>query len=314
LIEQVYPDAVRHQLEEFLDDGALTISANPGAGVTELIRAIAPDTVVLQPREAGTAAGLRTLFARELVARAAARLQQRDIDPLIQPEVVGVLALDFGRRAPDVVALAQGEVDRDLSFAELAERTPRGTVIAVDNAHLVDSVAGAEALWGLRDHRRVVLATRPWFVDRLRRSDAPFFGHGRTMRLSGIKLRPPIADPLDAAFVSERAAGNAELAVEILQRGEGDVRHGWGQAVEARRSVRNSLLAAAFAVHHFGPALLRAIAVDKPPYGAIPEAPSARVATALRALRDNDFVYPPRARRWRLADPALAAALSDEWA
>jgi hypothetical protein len=146
-------------------------------------------------------------------------------------------------------------------------------------------------------------------VERLRHPDAAFFGHGRTLDLSSVTPRPPLEDPRDVAFVVERTLGNAELVAEVIQRGEGDVRRGWVEAVEARRTVTDTFLNAAFAIHQFGPRLLNAIATEEAPYAAIPDGSTARIANALRALRDHDFIYPPRPRRWRLADPAMAAAL-----
>lgn len=309
LIAQIYPPETKREIEEFLGEGALILAANPGAGATQLITAIASDTVVLDVREAGTPLGFRMQFARALVERAAAQLPRSDANTSLQPPVLAVLALDFGRRARDLVALAGGEGERDLTLAQIAQGLPDETVMVVDHAHLVDSVVGSEALWGMRDRRRLVLVTRPWFVERLRHSGAAFFGHGRTLKLSSAKLRVPLDDLSDVPFILERTLGNAELIAEIVRRGHGDGRRGWDEAVEARRALAPTFLSAAFAIHQFGPRLLRAIAADEPPYGAVPDGPTARVANALRALRDSDFVYPPRPRRWRLADPAMAAAL-----
>lgn len=299
---------MRREIGEFLEEGALIVAAHPGAGAVELATAISPDTVVLRPREAGTPLRFRMHFARALVARAAARLPRDAAGTSRQPPVVAMLAMEFGRRAGDIAALAGGDIERDLRFTELVRGLGESTVLVVDDAHLVESVAGPETLWALRDHRRVVLATRPWFVERLRHGAAAFFGHGRTLDLSSVKLSPPLEDPRDVAFVVERAL-SAELVAEVLARGEGDVRRGWAEAVEARRTVTATFLSTGFAIHPFGPTLLRAVAADEAPYAAVPDGSSARIANALRALRDTDFIYPPRPRRWRLADAAMAAAL-----
>jgi hypothetical protein len=308
LISDIYPPEVLGELEESLDHGALTVVATPGSGATELVTTLASDTVLLRPREAGTPLGFRSQFANALVGWAAAQLSRGDSGSSL-PLTVAALAVEFGARARDVVALANGDWERDVPIAHLADGLPERVTVVVDEAHLVESVAGPEALWALRNHRRVVLVTRPWFIDRLRDRKAAFFGHGRMVNLSTAKLRPPLANPKDAAFVVDRALANAELVAEVLRRGKGDVRRGWAEAVEVRRSVIETFLTAGFAIHQFAPSLLRAIAADEPPYAAIPGGSTARIANALRALRDNDFIYPPRPRRWRLADPAMGAAL-----
>ncbi len=308
-IEQVFPPDVRRDVADSIEEGPLILAARPGAGAAKLATALASDTVVLRPREAGTPLGFRMLFARALVEWAATQTSRAQAGTSRQPPVMAVLAQEFGRLARDVAAFANGDVEHDIAFAELARRLPERIVVVVDEAHLLDAVAGREVLWGLRDHRHVVLVTRPWFVDGLRHPDAAFFGHGRTLDLFSVEPRPPLENPGDVAFVAERAMGSAELVAEILNRGDGDVRRGWSDAVEARRTVTASFLSAGFAIHQFGPGLLNAIAADDAPYAAIPDGSTARIANALRALRDHDFIYPPRPRRWRLADPAMAAAL-----
>ncbi len=309
LIDQVYPYGVRRELASSVSEGSVVVAANPGAGMAELVKRTVPDTVVLRPREAGTPLGFRIQFARALVEGAAAQGAREQPDQPARAPAVALLAPDFGRRARDVVALAQGEIAHDVAFEQLVGGLRPHTVVVIDAAHLVHAVAGPEVLWSLRDHRRVVLVTPPWFVDQLRQRDAAFFGHGRTLRLTSEKFDPPLKDPNDKAFLLERALGNAELIAEILTRDETDVREAWRQAVAARRAVASSFLTAAFAIHQFGPRLLQAIAAGEPPYAAIPDGSTARIANALRALRDSEFVYPPRPRRWRLVDPAMATAL-----
>jgi hypothetical protein len=76
---------------------------------------------------------------------------------------------------------------------------------------------------------------------------------------------------------------------------------------KARRT--RVVLEAARAAHPLGPRLLVAVARGEPPYPAVPDAKPARVAHALRRLRDHDLAYQPEPRTWRLADPALATAL-----
>ena len=308
-IEEVFAPDVRRDVAESIEDGPLILAARPGAGAAELVIALASDTVLLRAREAGTPLGFRMLFARALVGWAASQISRARAVTSLQPPLMAVLAQEFGRLARDIVAFANGDVEHDVAFAELARRLPERLVVVLDEAHLLDAVAGRDVLWGLRDHRHVVLVTRPWFIDGLRHPDAAFFGHGRTLDLFSVEPRPPLENPGDVAFVVERALGSAELVAEIVKRGDGDVRRGWSDAVDARRTVTASFLNAGFAIHQFGPALLNAIAADEAPYAAIPDGSTARIANALRALRDHDFIYPPRPRRWRLADPAMAAAL-----
>jgi hypothetical protein len=308
-IERAYPRAVRAELAELASEGPLVVSALPGSGAAELVAAVTDEVVVLRPRDAPTPLAFRVQFAQALVRRAVQRRPPTDTATSFAIPVVATLATNFGRRAADVAALAEGQVERDVTVAELASGLDPLTLVVVDQAHLIDAGAGREVLWALRDHRRVALVTRPWFVERLRRADAAFFGHGRTFDLSAVELRAPVGDADDAAFLIGRAVSNAELLEEVLERGKGNVRRGWDEAVSTRRSLTGTLLSAAYAVHPFGPTLLRAIARGDAPYSTIPDAPSARIATALRALRDNDMIYPPRPRHWRLADPAMAEAL-----
>lgn len=241
MISQVYPHEIRREVEEFLSEGPLIVAANPGAGIAELVTEIASDTVVLRVREAATPLGFRMQLARLLVARAETMPWGNDAAASSRPPARTILALQFGRRARDIVAFAQGDVERDIAFADLVSGLTERTAVVIDEAHLVDTIAGSEVLWGLRDHRQLVLATRPWFVERLRHPGAAFFGHGRTVDLSSATLQPLLEDPRDVRFVVERTLGNADLAAEILSR-EGDVRRGWSEAVEARRSVTLSLI------------------------------------------------------------------------
>ena len=213
-IEQVFPSGVRREVAESIEEGPLILAARPGAGAAELVTALASDAVLLRARDAGTPLGFRMLFARALVGWAAGQVSRARAETSLQPPVMAVLAQEFGRLARDIVAFANGDVQRDVAFAELARRLPERVVVVLDEAHLVDAVAGREVLWGLRDHRHVVLVTRPWFVDRLRQPDAAFFGHGRTLDLFSVEPRPPLESPGDVAFVIERAMGSAELVAE----------------------------------------------------------------------------------------------------
>jgi hypothetical protein len=117
--------------------------------------------------------------------------------------------------------------------------------------------------------------------------------------------------PHDLRWLTDQAGGNPDVTLEALRNDAKDVRRGWRACVDARRVVLDVVLDAARAAHQLGPRLLVVVARGEAPYPAVPDAKPARVARALRRLRDHDFVYQPEARTWRLADPALAAALRE---
>ncbi|MCA1681301.1 MAG: hypothetical protein LC777_21325 [Actinobacteria bacterium] len=115
--------------------------------------------------------------------------------------------------------------------------------------------------------------------------------------------------PDDLRWLTDLTAGDPDVTLEALRNDAKNTRRGWRACVQARQVILDVVLEAARAAHPLGPRLLVAVARGEPPYPAVPDAKPARIAHALRRLRDHDLVYQPKARTWRLADPALAAAL-----
>jgi hypothetical protein len=118
--------------------------------------------------------------------------------------------------------------------------------------------------------------------------------------------------PHDLRWLTDQTAGSPDVTLEALRHDAKNVGRGWSACVDARRVVLDVVLDAARAAHPLGPRLLVAIARGEAPYPAVPGAQPARIAHALRRLRDRDLIYQPEARTWRLADPALAASLHTE--
>jgi hypothetical protein len=274
-------------------------------------------------RGAGTIGGLRIDLARALLALLLERDQTNDERVLL--DTPGRLALGraFGPRADEALNLAAGSLQPSLSLDDLLSAVPESAMLVVHDAHLLGERWAGRALWSLRARAAdaappwMLLLTRPWQTG-LTDREAAFFGFARRL-----ELPPPTeaewaralseagrrVHPHDLRWLIDQTVGHPDVTLEALRSDARDVRRGWRACVAARRVVLEVVLDAARAAHPLGPRLLAAVARGEPPYRAVPDAKPARVAHALRRLRDHDLIYQPQARTWRLADPALAAAL-----
>jgi hypothetical protein len=322
----VSPQALR-ELRTAVVEGPVVLDTR-SRGLTEAaVRDLALDRplIAIDPRGAGTSGGLRIDLARALLAL----LLERDEtgDERVPLDTPGRLALGhaFGPRAGEALSLAAGSLQASLSLDDLLSAVPESALLVVQDAHLLNEPWAGRALWSLRTRAAdaappwMLLLKRPWQTG-LTDSEAAFFGFARRLELPA----PTQADwaraldeadrpvpPHDLRWLTDQTGGNPDVTLEALRNDAKSVRRGWRACVDARRVVLDVVLDAARAAHQLGPRLLVAVARGDAPYPAVPDAKPARVARALRRLRDHDFVYQPEPRTWRLSDPALAAALRE---
>jgi hypothetical protein len=279
--------------------------------------------IALDPRGAGTLGGLRIDFARALLALLLQRHEFADRRVVLDTPGRRTLGRAFGPRAEEAVSLAAGSLQSSLSLDDLLAAVPESALLVVHDAHMLAEPWADRALWSLRARAAgagppwMLLVTRPWQTG-LTDREAAFFGFARRLELPA----PSQADwgralseagravhPDDLLWLIDQTGGHPDVTLEAVRNDASNVRRGWRACVAARRGVLDVAFNAARAVHPLGPRLLVAIARGQPPYPAVPDAKPARIAHALRRLRDHDLVYQPEPRTWRLADPALAAAL-----
>ena len=291
------------------------------------VRDVAPERplIAIDPRGAGTIGGLRIDLARALLS---VLLERDEISgERVLLDTPGRLALGraFGPRAEEALSLAAGSLESSLSLDDLLAAVPESALLVVHDAHLLSEAWAGRALWSLRARAAdagppwVLLLIRPWQTG-LTGSEAAFYGFARRLELPapseadwarGLDEAGRPAEPHDLRWLTDQTLGHPDVTLEALRNDARDVRRGWRACVDARRVVLEVVLDAARAAHPLGPRLLVAVARGEPPYPAVPDAKPARVAHALRRLRDHDLVYQPEPRTWRLADPALAAALRE---
>jgi hypothetical protein len=321
----VSPQALE-ELRAAVAEGPVVLDTRSRGLAEAAVRDLAParPLIAIDPRGAGTIGGLRIDLARALLALLLERDEINDERVLL--DAPGRLALGraFGPRAEEALSLAAGSLQASLLLDDLLAAVPESAMLVVRDAHLLGEPWAGRALCSLRARAAeaappwMLLLTRPWQTG-LTDSEAAFFGFARRLELPA----PTEADwaraldetgrpvqPHDLRWLTDQTAGHPEVTLEALRNDARNVRRGWRACVDARRVVLDVALDAARAAHPLGPRLLVAVARGEPPYPAVPDAKPARVAHALRRLRDHDLVYQPEARTWRLADPALAAALS----
>lgn len=322
----VSPQALE-ELRAAVAEGPVVLDTRSRGLAEAAIRDLAParPLIAIDPRGAGTIGGLRVDLARALLAL----LLERDeiSDERVLLDTPGRLALGraFGPRAEEALSLAAGSLQASLSLVDLLAAVPESAMLVVRDAHLLAERWAGRALWSLRARAAeaappwILLLTRPWQTG-LTDREAAFFGFARRLELPAPteaawaraldEAGHPV-QPDDLRWLTDQTVGNPDVTLEALRNDARNVRRGWRACVDARRVVLDVVLNAARGAHPLGPRLLVAIARGEPPYPAVPDAKPARVAHALRRLRDHDFVYQPEARSWRLADPALAAALRE---
>jgi hypothetical protein len=315
------------ELRTAVVEGPVVLETRSRGLAEAAVRTLAPGRplIAIEPRGTGTSGGLRIDLARALLTL----LLERDEtdDERVPLDTPGRLALGraFGPRAEEALSLAAGSLQSALSIDDLLSAVPESALLVVHDAHLLSEPWAGRALWSLRARAAdaeppwILLLTRPWQTG-LTDREAAFFGFARRL-----ELRAPTeaawaraldeadrrVQPHDLRWLIDQTGGNPDVTLEALRNDARNVRRGWRACVDARRAVLDAILDGARAAHPLGPRLLVAVALGEAPYPAVPDAKPARLARALRRLRDHDFVYQPEARTWRLADPALAAALRE---
>lgn len=327
MLELPVSPAALEELRAAAAEGPVVLETRARGLAEAAVRDLAPERplIAIDPRGAGTIGGLRIDLARALLALLLEREQINDERVLLDTPARLALGRAFGPRAQEALTLAAGQLESFLSLDDLLSAVPESALLVVHDAHLLAERWAGRALWSLR--ARVSEAAPPWMLLLTRPSqtgltdpEAAFFGFARRLEMPA----PTEADwaraldkagrpvhPHDLGWLTEQTGGNPDITLEALRNDAKDVRRGWRACVHARRVVADVVLDAARAAHPLGPRLLVAVARGEPPYPTIPDAKPARVAHALRRLRDHEFVYQPEPRTWRLADPALAAALRE---
>lgn len=325
MLELPVPQQALEELRTALADGPVVLETRSPGLAEAAVRKLASERppIAIDARGAGTTGGLRIDFARAVLAMLLQRDQTHRENALLDTPDRLALGRAFGPRADEALNLAAGSLQSSLSLDDLLDAIPESAMLVIHDAHLLGERWAGPALWTLRARAAdaapscMLLLTRPWqsgLADR----EAAFFGFARRL-----ELPPPSqadwsralteagrsVELDDLQWLIDQTAGHPEVTLQALSDDATDVRRGWRACVAARRVVLDLALDAARASHPLGPRLLAAVARGQPPYGSVADAKPARVAHALRRLRDHDLIYQPEARTWRLADPALAAAL-----
>jgi hypothetical protein len=323
LIQELHGDALAG-LDRALGRGTAILLARVGDGEQELIAQyphpiLAIDATLYPDRWALRFELLREVAVGLLGADPASVLS--DLGPDGDAARLA-LATAYGERASRVMALlrqdtppAQGNVRISVADA-LAGAEPEVPLVVFD-AHRLET----DARWDLRElERPLLVVTRPDHHAQLTADDAPFYGHAQTLTLRapgpnewmralntvGIRMHPA-----DLEWLLARTRGRVATTVQTLEllAPNRSPRTAWRLAVRGSLSRAHDTLALARSVHAYGPTLLLAIAQEHKPYTAVPNAPPARVALALRKLRSVDIIEQPEPRAWRIADPLLEYAL-----
>jgi hypothetical protein len=216
------------------------------------------------------------------------------------------------------------DVARALDASErlVAERPARLVIDHLEAPELSRALDVRRLLWQVRALSQrepglgVTLICRRGAVDLAADSDAAFFGHGTWLT---------IETPRPEAW--HRALGDAELATAVLALTGGHVQSTLLLAQRAQQTgsieqafatlaVEHSPLAAravqhAGSLHRLGPMLLRAIANDRRPYAAIPDALSRDVAAAGQRLELAGLTQRVKRGQWRVVNPLIARALHE---
>jgi hypothetical protein len=231
------------------------------------------------------------------------------------------LAEAYGERTEHVMTLlerrtppAQGQLRLSIHDA-LAGLRDDVALIAFDAHHL-----DTDARWDLRELQRpLLLVTRPDHHSTLAGADAPFYGDAQTLTfptstpaewmraLTAIGLH---THATDLEWLLDRSRGRVATTISALElvASERSPRTAWRQAVHRSLPRAHDILALAREIHPYEPTLLLAIAEARQPYKALPDAPSARIALALRKMRSLDILEQPAPRAWQIADPLIEHA------
>jgi hypothetical protein len=322
VVRELHADALEG-LDRALGRGTALLLARVGDGEREFLglsdRPFLTIDATLFPERAS--------IRLELLHRAVAR--RLGGDPRTILNVLGpdgdrarhTLADIYGPDASHVIALLGRDVPPPegmrLSLTQALAAVGEDVPLVVFDAHRLDT----DARWDIRElERPVLLVTRPDHYDAMTSSDAPFYAHGQAIRLRA----PEPADwmralahagqqiqvtDLEWLLDRSRRRVGTTIAGLRLKTPQSSYRTAWRQAVKNTVPRAHELLALARSIHVFAPALLLALAEGRKPYAAIPDAPPARVALALRKLRELDVVEQPEPRASQIADPLIEHAL-----
>jgi hypothetical protein len=325
------PAHMRADLRARLDRGPIVLEAEPGAREHELVvDAWDGDVLALDVRHAGTAAGLLVDVARIVVTHLASNSDIRGDHIVVADRDRIPLSRAFGGRTEAALSSAAGSPDGEISIDDVLGALDGDVVLAVRHAHLLTEEWAGRTLWTLRGRAqeagpRIALLTRPWYRDVLLAPDAAFYGFAESVFVPASvaerewhELAVHRGWPAeDARWLQARTGGQIAALAEVLEVVKShrvSVRDALELLVVARAGGLDVMFSAARAVHSLGPRLLVALALGRSPYPSVPGAKTARVATALKALRDAEMVFQPGPRRWRVADPFVAEALRSHFA
>ena len=237
------------------------------------------------------------------------------------------LANHFGPDLSEVVAIIRGESPEGWSLerALATGALPRGSRVVVLQAHRLQPES---AVWELRQIAneapfQIMLTTRPAHATQLAGPRGAIFGSVHTAELtppSPGRWQKVLAEhgmqlaPADLEWLLQRTRGRTRTTLSVLEAATEStpIRTTWHRAVHDNLVRSGDVLRLSAAIHPYAPRLLKAIASGKPPYRAIENAPSQRVARTLSRLRDLDLIEQPAPRRWEIADPLLAAAIAKQ--
>ena len=323
LFDPSLPESIRAGV----DRGPVLLVAPVGAGAEDLVEAEldhARDGVLLEPTVGSSSEGLAASAVAQIVAHIdPAGLDAFDGDTSRTRRAGLELARRYGTDAAEALDIARGQSPdgwtlTDAVGARAAREVTAPMLVAITNAHRL----AEPALWELRDLAnsgviRAIATTHREHLDRLFGPRGPLHGNATVVELPRLGLRdwaqrfPERVHPADLESLLAHTRGRAASTLEVLSFRESkrSIRSAWPRAVNARRPEAESVLNLASGVHVYAPQLLIAIANGRAPYGAIPDAPSQRVARAVAKLRDMDLIEQPVARTWQIADPILHGAL-----
>lgn len=323
LFTELHGDALA-ALDRALGRGTAILLARVGDGERQLLAqyqhpAVTIDATLYPDRES---------LRFELLRRAVTNLLGSDpASVLVDPGPDGdaarlMLAETYGQWTEHVMALiergaapAPGQLR--LSTNDVLAGLDDEVALVVFDAHRLDT----DARWDLRElERPVLLVTRPDHHAALTGADAPFYGNVQTVTLRApgpgewIRAFTTIGLPMqtiDLEWLLDRSRGRVATTISALEliTPEHSPRTAWRQAVTRSLPRAHDILALAREIHAYAPTLLLAIAENRKPYQALPDAPSARVALALRKMRSLDILEQPEPRAWQIADPLIEHAL-----
>jgi hypothetical protein len=314
----LFPVGAHDRVAGVLRSGPLILAAGAGAGESAFLdELIDRPTVRVDARRWASDASVVLDLVSAVLARIAPTTQVG----------IGASALRTHERLAIATAyhdvnlavnVAMGANEPEMTLERSLGAIPDDTVLVVEHAH---RVWDKRLLWTLRGHaeegRALTLTTRPWAERALVDRRAAFFGFAQTVELDATVNINDLARGHDAMQPRE-----IEWALERTQRLRGPMRElmaaaeftgsldtAWDLLVDTRSWQLDQLMTSAQALTRWGARLLEAVARGNAPYAAAADAQPARIAHALKTLREADLIYQPTRRQWKCTDPFLAAAI-----